>query len=55
MKKDASIYSSVFLTLLVGSISHYTRQENLNYEMQSRLTVECRRLIKMSFRITWQN
>lgn len=55
MKKDAPIYSSALQTLLVGSISHYTRQENLNYEMQSRLTVECKGLIKMSFRITWQN
>lgn len=32
--------------LLVGSISHSTKQESLKYEMQLRLTVECKGLIK---------
>lgn len=55
MQKNASIYSSALLTLLVGSTPHYPKWENLKYEMQSRLTVECKGLIKMSFRITSQN
>lgn len=53
MQKNASICSSALLTLLVGSIPHYTKQESVKYEKQSRLTVDCKGLIKMSFRITW--
>lgn len=52
MSENVSIYSSVLLTLLVGSIPHYTKQES---EMQSWLTAECKGLIKMSFGITCQN
>lgn len=53
MWRNVSICSSALLTLLVGSIPHYTKQESVKYEMQSRLTVDCKGLIKMSFRITW--